>query len=69
LENALFVADPHYHDGIPCTTHRMCMAHESHPCEGCGKQWPVKYVTMPESKHDQDPPFMRGTSGCQARED
>lgn len=34
--------DPHVHDGIPCKIHKNCQAHLSHPCEGCGRQWPVK---------------------------
>lgn len=23
--------------GEPCGVHRACLAHQSHPCEGCGR--------------------------------
>ena len=29
------------HDGIPCKSHPACQSHTSHPCEGCGRLWPV----------------------------
>lgn len=34
--------DPHEHDGIPCS--RSCTGHHSHPCEKCGRQWPVSKI-------------------------
>lgn len=32
--------DAHEHDGKPCSA--GCMGHQSHPCEKCGRQWPVR---------------------------
>lgn len=34
--------DAHDHDGIPCGM--GCSGHMSHPCEKCGRQWPVRNI-------------------------
>lgn len=27
-------------DGVPCS-HKGCLSHISHPCEGCGRVWGI----------------------------
>ncbi len=56
------MSNPHsFRQGEPCTLHQNCLAHVSHPCDGCGRIAGFEHCSECDKRLSQEEVSMKST--------